>query len=145
MSDGKSIGELAYIRKRRGSNLIHYNPFKSGNCKISIPVTIAKEANIEAGTKALIMWDEGTAQFTIRLVTDHDDLKYAYTARCNNTEGLWRIYFTFKHYSRLKMPTQRYRVERYSIQKGIRFRLDPQDIIKPNERGGRKVPKNATT
>lgn len=136
MSEGKSIGELSYERKRRGSNLIHYNPFKSGYCKISIPVPIAREANIEPGTKALIMWDLETSQFTIRVVTDHDDLKYAYTAQCNNTEGLWRVYFRFKYYPKLRMPTQRYRVEKYRIQKGIQFRLDPQDIIKKNKRGG---------
>jgi len=123
MSEGQSLGEIAYRRKRRGTDVIHYNYQKNGRCKITIPMPIAKQANIEPGTKVLIIWNPDTQQFIIRLVTNSDDLKYAYTTQNNNTEGLWRVYFTFKHYPNLRMPKASYKVLDYQINNGICFML----------------------
>jgi len=128
MSGYKSLGKIAYERKRRGKNLIHYNYQKNGRCKITIPMPIAKQANIEPGIKAIILWDLETNQFHIKPVTDPEDLKYAYTAQNRKAEGMWRMYFTFKHYASLRMPKANYRVVNYEIKSGLCFMLNPSDI-----------------
>jgi len=129
MEKNKSLGEIAYDRKRRGENLINYNYQKNGRCKITVPIPIAKQANIEPGVKVLILWDGDIKQFTIRLITDSDQLKFGYTAQHRKAEGGWRVYFTFKHYPNLQMPKASYRIYDYQISNGLCF------LIRGEERG----------